>query len=161
MCVLMYRLQQDNLTLYVGFLPVFVLSFFAVFLPLLVHLHPITQHQCLESPPPATPPFFFSNESVLFFDSSGVKLICPENQWLISAEMWSFLSGSPQLLWNAGTTTSKAFLCKYDFMKQFALREQNKWGIIKQLRTEQRFICATVFSERTPTTEKKLMTQHV
>lgn len=158
MCVLVNRLQQDNLALYVGFLPVSSI-FLCIFLllPLLVHLLPTTQHQCLESPPP-----HFSNESVsFFFDASGVKLICPESLWLISAEMWSFLSGSPLLLWNAGTATSKACLCKYNFMKQFALREQNKWGKIKLLRTEQCLICAPVFSKRTPTPEKKLTTQRI
>lgn len=98
-------------------------------------------------------PIFFQMIFFFFFNSSGVKLICPENQWPISFEMCSFISESPRLLWNPGTAASKACLYKYDLMKLSALREQNKWAITKLLRSWAAFgLCCSVCS---PTLWKK------
>lgn len=76
--------------------------------------------------------------------SSRVKLICPELVTDLCLERSGVLlrGASAPRFYETQACYFKACLCKYNFMKQFASREQNNWGIIKLLKTEKCLICA-------------------
>lgn len=82
---------------------------------------------------------------VIFFClSSRVKLICPELVTDLCLERSGVLlrGASALQFYETQACYFKACLCKYNFMKQFAPREQNNWGIIKLLKTEKCLNCA-------------------
>lgn len=87
---------------------------------------------------------FISDVIFFFCLSSRVKLIRPELVTDLCLERSGVLlrgASAPQL-YETQACYFKACLCKYNFMKQFAPREQNNWGIIKLLKTEKCLNCA-------------------
>lgn len=134
--ILIRRLQRGNSLC--GFLPVssnFLYCLRSVFVTLRVHC--AVQCQCLESP-------FFYEMQFFFCLSSRVKLICPELVTDLCLERSGVLlrgASAPQF-YETQACDFKACLCKYNFMKQFAPREQNNRGIIKPLKTEKCLNCA-------------------
>lgn len=92
-------------------------------------------------------PHFLKWKCPFFFKLLRVKIDLPGiPQQLISADMWSFLSGSPRLLWNAGSATSKRACVNTILWNNLPHGRRARGRIIKQLRSEQRLICAAVFS---------------